>query len=43
MTAPVLTADAWLGAQWSFVLLEGAWAVVTAWSMIAKALARGRG
>lgn len=33
----VLTVDAWHGRQWGFFLLEGVWAVVTAWSMIGKA------
>ena len=35
-----LTADAWHGRQWGFFLLEGVWAIVTAWSMVGKA--RGR-
>jgi hypothetical protein len=35
--AAVLTVDAWLGHQWGFVLLEGVWAVVSLWSIIARA------
>ncbi len=38
--AAILAVDAWLGRQWGFFLLEGVWALVTAWSMLAKA---GRG
>ncbi len=33
----VLTIDAWHGRQWGFFLLEGVWAIVTGWSMVAKA------
>ena len=29
----VLAVDAWLGRQWGFLLLEGAWAVVSAWGL----------
>jgi hypothetical protein len=28
-----LAVDAWLHRQWGFLLLEGVWAVVTAWSL----------
>jgi hypothetical protein len=32
----VLAVDAFHEAQWGFVLLEGAWALVSAWSIVEK-------
>jgi hypothetical protein len=31
--ATVLAVDAWVGRQWGFLLLEGVWALVSAWSL----------
>lgn len=38
----VLAADAYIGRQWGFLLLEGAWAIVAAFGLVARAVgARG--
>lgn len=31
----VLAVDAWLERQWGFLVLEGVWAMVSAWSLVA--------
>jgi hypothetical protein len=36
----ILTVDAWRQDQWGFFLLEGVWAIVSAWGL--TQLARGR-
>ena len=30
----ILAVDAYLGRQWGFFLLEGVWAIVSAWSLL---------
>lgn len=30
----VLAADAYLGRQWGFLMLEGAWAIIAAWGLL---------
>lgn len=37
----VLAVDAWLGAEWGFLLLEGVWAIVSAIGL-ARVVSRGR-
>ena len=34
--AAILAVLAWLDGQWGFLLLEGVWTLVTAWSIVAK-------
>jgi hypothetical protein len=38
--AAVLAVLAYLERQWGFLLLEGVWAVVSAWSLVARASGR---
>jgi hypothetical protein len=39
----VLAADAWLGRQWGFFILEGVWALVSLWGLLRPAVGRRGG
>lgn len=36
----ILAIDAWRGSQWGFLLLEGVWALISFWGLIALATGR---
>jgi hypothetical protein len=36
----ILAALAWQERQWGFLLLEGAWAIISGWGLIARLLGR---
>lgn len=37
----ILAIDAWRSSQWGFLLLEGVWALISLWGLIALATGRG--
>ena len=41
--ATALAILAWYEEQWGFLLLEGVWAVVSAWGLVARMRGRGAG
>ena len=36
----ILAIDAWHGRQWGFLLLEGVWALISLWGLVALAAGR---